>query len=312
MNPTAPAPARIAVGTALVLVSVTSLQLGAVVSASLFPTVGPAGTTVLRLSLAALLLLALVRPPVRSWDGHRLRSALLLGAAMAGMNGLFYEALARIPLGTAVTIQFAGPLLLAAVLARRARDLPWVVLAVAGVALPGLGHDGAGGPLDVVGVLFALGAGAFWAAYIVAGSRLAASGTGAGGVGVAMAVAAVLTLPFGVAGAGTTLLRPEVLASGVLIAVLGSALPYAAEIAALSRVPKRTFSVLLALEPVMAALFGALLLDQPLTPVTAAAALLVLTAATGTALTAPTERKAPVTPLPTPEERAPAHAGRAA
>lgn len=304
MNLSAPARAQGTAGAALVLTSVASLQLGAALSSSLFPRLGPAGTTTLRLTLASLLLLALTRPAVHRWDGHRLRSAALLGVSMAGMNGLFYESIARIPLGTSVTVQFAGPLLVAALLSRRARDLPWVAAAIAGVLILGLQHH-PDGPLDPVGLAFALAAGGFWAAYIFAGARLAATGTGAGGVAAGMATAALITLPFGVGSAGTGLLEPGALATGVLVAVLASALPYACEIAALARLPKRTFSILLALEPVAAALAGALLLGQPLTLTTAAAILLVLGAATGSTLTA--SRPAPA-PGPAPEPAADAAA----
>ncbi|ROO86334.1 inner membrane transporter RhtA [Actinocorallia herbida] len=271
-----------AIGVALMLTSATSLQVGAVVSASLFPRVGAAGTTVLRLTLASLLLLALTRPAVLRWDAHRLRSVALLGVTMAGMNGLFYESISRIPLGTSVTIQFVGPLALAAFLSRRARDLVPVAAAIAGVALLGLQHPPTG-PLDPVGVAFAAAAGVFWALYILAGSRMAATGAGAGGVAVAMGVAALVALPFGAVSAGPALLSPGILAFGVVIAVMASAIPYAAEMAALSRLPKKTFSVLLALEPAVAALVGALFLAQPLTPATCAAVLLVLLAATASA-----------------------------
>lgn len=283
--PAHPSRGGAAVGVALMLTSVMSLQAGAAVSASLFPRVGPAGTTALRLALASLLLLAVTRPDVRRWDGHRVRSALLLGVTMAGMNGFFYEAIARIPLGTAVTIQFVGPLALAALLSRRGRDLLPVAAAVAGVVLLGVQHPPTG-QLDRAGVAFALLAGLFWAAYVVAGSRMAATGTGPGGLAAAMGVAAVITLPFGAVSAGTALLDPAILAFGVLIAVMASAIPYVAELAALSRLPKRTFSVLLALEPAAAALVGALFLAQPLTLPVVAAIMLVLLAATASALLA--------------------------
>ncbi|GAB2830920.1 DMT family transporter [Actinocorallia aurea] len=272
-----------AVGVALMLTSVLSLQAGAGVASALFPRIGPAATTALRLTLASLLLLALTRPALHRWDGHRLRSVLLLGLAMAGMNGLFYESIARIPLGVSVTVQFIGPLTLAVLLSRRTRDLLPVAMAVAGIVLLGVQHPPTG-PLDPVGLAFALAAGVFWALYVLAGSRMAATGEGAGGAAAGMGLAALITLPFGIMGAGSAMLDPGILAYALFVALLASAIPYAAEISALARLPKKTFSVLLALEPAAAALVGAFFLDQPLTVATVAAIVLVLAAATTSAL----------------------------
>jgi inner membrane transporter RhtA len=283
-----PAPVRPerAVGAALVLCSVTSLQVGAALSSSLFPRIGPAGTTALRLVVAALLMLAVARPDVRRWSAYQWRSATLLGLALAGMNGLFYQALARVPLGVAVTVEFLGPLGLAVVLSRRPRDLLWVLAALAGVVVLGTRHAAHGQALDTTGLLLAAGAGVFWAFYILAGARVAGSGTGRGGLAVATGMAALISLPVGVAGAGTRLLQPHTLAVGALVGLLASAIPYSCEIAALGRLPKKTFSVLLALEPAAAALAGVLLLGQSLPPAGLVGVALVVGAGVGSTLTA--------------------------
>jgi inner membrane transporter RhtA len=200
------------------------------------------------------------------------------------MNGLFYEAIARIPLGAAITIEFLGPLGLAAVLSRRPRDLVWVLMALAGVALLGLRSD-VGSSLTLAGLVFAFAAGAFWAAYIATGARLAATGAGSGGLAASTAIAALSVAPAGLASGLGPLLQPHALLVGALMALLASAIPYSCEIAALARLPKRTFSVLLALEPAAGALAGAALLGQHMGRSSALAVLLVIAAAVGSTLT---------------------------
>ncbi|MGZ3147022.1 EamA family transporter [Lentzea chajnantorensis] len=272
----------------LVLGSVISLQFGAAFASQLFGQIGAPGATALRLGIAALLLAVMVRPKFR-------QETLVLGMTMAGMNGTFYLALERIPLGVAVTIEFLGPLGLAAVLSRRPRDFVWVGLAFAGVVVLGLReHSGAG--LDLVGVVLALVAAAFWACYVLAGRTIATLGLGTGGLAGASAVAAALTLPYGLSTAGTALFEPRILLLGTLVAVLASAIPYTLEIRALKTLQASTFGVVLALEPAAAALAGAVLLGQHLDLVSLCAVGLVITAGVGAALwTAPAP---PGTPAP--------------
>ncbi|GAA0256968.1 EamA family transporter [Cryptosporangium japonicum] len=255
-------------------------------ASGLFPTVGAAGATALRLSIAAIALLVLVRPRVRSWTRAEWTSVVLLGGALAGMNGAFYEAVSRIPLGAAVTLEFLGPLGLATVLSRRPRDLIWVGLALTGVAV--LGVEGFEQPLTVAGVVWALVAAAFWAAYILAGARVAGTGVGMGGLAVASVVAGLLTLPVGLAAAGASLFSGPVLAMALGMAVLASVVPYSLELFALGQLPKKTFSVLLALEPAVAALTGAVLLGQGVGIGAVGAIGLVIVAAVGATLSAPT------------------------
>jgi inner membrane transporter RhtA len=273
----------------LVLGSCSSLQVGAAAATWLFPVAGAPGATLLRLALAAAVLLAVTRPRVRGWHRAQWRSVLLYGLSIAGTNATFYAALARLPLGTAVTIQFLGPLALSAALSRRARDLGWVLLAASGVAVLGLadGHGGtAGGGLNPVGVAFALVSGAFWALYVIAGARASTAVPGRGGLAVAMAAGAVAMLPFGAIGAVHAAVHPHLLVLACGMALMASVLPYTLELAAMRRAPKRVFGILLSLEPAVATLAGWLLLGQGATPLALVAVVSVIAASAGCTLAA--------------------------
>ncbi|TGO06682.1 EamA family transporter [Serinibacter arcticus] len=290
------------VGAVMVLGSCLSLQVGAAFAAQLFPALGPGGTTFLRLGIAALVLLVVLRPRVRAWNRSQWLAILGLGLALAGMNSAFYASIARIPLGIAVTVEFLGPLVLAAALTRRARDGIWVLVAAAGVATLGLGHGAEGGDggtpggLDPLGVLLALIAAAFWAAYILANARVSARVPGMGGLAVAMLVATVAVAPFG-EGAAAVVAEPQLLLMAAGTALLASVIPYSLELAALRRLPARAFSILLSLEPAVACLAGLLLLSQTLTWVQALAVAVVVGASVGSTLSA---RSRPVPPVPLP------------
>ncbi|MDQ2583699.1 EamA family transporter [Saccharothrix yanglingensis] len=268
----------------MVLGSCTSLQVGAALAARLFPAAGPAGATLLRLALAAAVLCAVVRPTLRGWERRHWAAAVLFGLSLAGMNGFFYASIARIPLGVAVTVEFLGPLVLAAALSRRARDLAWVGLAAVGVVALGWSGDGAASGLDPLGVVFALVAGVFWAGYILAGARLGAVVPGQGGLVVGLAVAAVVLLPLGAGGAWHAVGDPQLLLVALGTGVLASVIPYTLELAALRRLPRPVFGVLLSLEPVVATLVGVLLLSQHVGPLTVAAVGLVVVASAGSTL----------------------------
>jgi inner membrane transporter RhtA len=273
----------------LVLGSCTSLQAGAALAMRLFPVGGAPGTTLLRLALAAAVLLGVTRPRVRAWRPAQWRAVGLYGISMAGTNGFFYAALARLPLGTAVTIQFLGPLTLSAVLSRRWRDAGWVLLAVAGVLTLGMAgrpDGGAGRALDPVGVALAGVSAAFWALYIVAGSRASAAVPGRGGLAVAMTAGALVLLPFGADGAVRVAARPHLLLVALGTAVLASVVPYTLELAAMRRAPRQVFGILLSLEPAVATLAGWVLLGQRTGLVAIAAVAVVIAASAGAALTA--------------------------
>lgn len=245
----------------LVIGAIVSVQVGASIGRKLFDDLGASGVTLLRVGLAALVLLVLIRPKVRSWDGAAWRAAALLGATMASMNLLFYQALATTPLGVAVTVEFLGPLLLSLVQTRRVLDLAWVVLAAGGVAL--LGLDSTSG-IPVTGLLLAFAAGLCWAAYILASANLGQAVPGVDGLAVALGVAALIALPFGLSGASGVLDRPVLLLPAAGVALLSSIIPYGFELTALRRIPTRVFGVLMSLEPAAAALAGLVVLGQSL------------------------------------------------
>jgi inner membrane transporter RhtA len=290
-----PAPGT-ATAALLVLGSCTSLQAGAALAMRLFPVTGTPGATLLRLGLGAAVLLGLARPRVRGWRRSQWRAVALYGLSIAGTNGFFYAALARLPLGTAVTIQFLGPLTLAAVLSRRWREGGWVLLAVAGVLVLGVAGDRtghAGQPLDPAGVAFVLVSAAFWALYIMTGSRVSQAVPGRGGLAVGMTVGALAAAPFGARGAWQLAGRPHLLLIALGMAVLASVVPYTLELAAMRRAPRRVFGILLSLEPAVAALAGLLLLGQRIPPAAIGGiAVVILASAGATASARPSRSRA--------------------
>jgi inner membrane transporter RhtA len=279
-------PRALATGALLVIGACVSLQFGAAVAVRLFPLLGPWGVTTLRLGLAAVVLLAIARPRVRAWTRAQWTAVVLFGAAMGAMNGVFYAAIERIPLGVAVSIEFLGPLVLAAVLARRLLDVLWVAVALVGMAL--LAVDSAAGEeaLDPVGVVLALVAGVFWMAYILTSKRVGALVPGSGGLAVALVVATAVVSPLGAPGAAGAFADPVLLGLGLLVALLSSVVPYTLELNALRRLPAPVFSILLSLEPAFAALFGWLLLGQESGLLRTLAIVLVVAASAGVTLTA--------------------------
>jgi inner membrane transporter RhtA len=281
-----------------VLGAIASVQSGAAVATRLFPDVGPGGTVFLRLSISALLLLAFYRPHVRGRTRDELILGVAYGVALGAMNATFYEALSRIPLGVAVTIEFIGPLAVAVLGSRRLVDVVWVVLAGLGVALL---TTGGGGHIDAVGFVFALLAGGFWAAYIVLAQRVGRVFPGATGLTVGLCVAAVIVTPLGLACGGTRLWNGEVLARGAAVAVLSSAVPYTLEIFALRRMRTSVFGVLMSLEPAMAALSGLIFLGQHLSGREWLAIACVVAASVGAVRSAPAQ-DTPVEPGATPAE----------
>ncbi|MCW2990853.1 MAG: EamA family transporter, partial [Solirubrobacterales bacterium] len=235
----------------LVLAAASSVQFGAAIAATLFDDLGPAGASVMRVGLGAVILLLVWRPRVRGLARADLWLVFWLGLTLGVMNFTFYEALDRIPLGIAVTIEFAGPLGLAVALSRRRLDLIWVALAAVGIVLLA---DPGGGGLDPVGLVLVLVAAAAWALYILLAARAGARFTGGRGLALAMIVASLVPLVPGIAQAGGDLLSPEFLAIGAAVALLSSVIPYSLEMEALRRIPRHVFGVLMSLEPALAAL----------------------------------------------------------
>lgn len=243
----------------LVLGAIASVQSGAAIATKLFPEVGAGGAVFLRLVLSALIVCLFVRPNLAEVRGD-ITLMLAYGVVLGAMNLTFYLALARIPLGVAVTIEFLGPLTVAIGGSRRLLDLLWVALAAAGVVL----LAGGGGHLSASGVVFAAAAAACWAAYILLAQRVGRAVPGMTGLAVALAAGAVLTAPYGIAVGGSALLHAGVVGKGAAIAVLSSAVPYSLELMALRRLRAATFGVLMSLEPAMAALSGLVFLGQHL------------------------------------------------
>ena len=255
-----------------------SQYLGAAVGVFLFETTEPATVAWLRSAAAALVLLAWRRPWRRAWTWRSAGAAAAFGLVTVGMNVAFYEAIARIPLGTAVAVEFVGPVAVATLGSRRARDVAAVALVVGGVVLlAGVQTD-----VDPVGLLFALLAAALWAGYILVGKSVADAGAGLDSLAVGMAAAAVLSAPLlvgvqlGTDAAAFGDARTWVFGMGV--GVLSSVIPYALDQPVLATIGRARFALLLALLPATATVVGAAVLAQYPTPVELAGIALVMLA----------------------------------
>jgi inner membrane transporter RhtA len=262
----------------LVLAAAVSPQIGAAFAVTLFDELGPAGAAFLRLAFAAAVLWAIWRPRLTG----DLQLAGAFGVALGLMNWSFCEAIERIPLAVAVTIEFAGPLLVAVIGSRRPLDGVWIALAAGGIVLlvgPG------GGSVDATGVGFALAAAACWMAYIYLSKRTGAAFAGGSGLALAMAAGALIVLPAGVIQAEGALAEPDLLGSALVVALASSVLPYSLELEALRRLPARVFGVLMSLEPAVAALAGLVVLGQALALDEWAAIALVVVASAGATMT---------------------------
>jgi inner membrane transporter RhtA len=248
-----------------VVVAMASVQTGASFAKRLFPALGAAGTSTLRLVFASAVLVAIWRP----WRPLPSRAALgtiaLYGGALGAMNLSFYLSLRTLPLGLAVAIEFLGPLGVAVFASRRALDLAWAALAAVGIALV-LPFVPSAAAIDPIGAAWAAMAAACWALYIVFGRRAAAVVEGGVATSLGMLVATAVVLPFGVADAGARLLDPSLLPAAFAVAMLSSAIPYSLEMIGLKRLPAHTFGILMSVEPAMAAVSGWIILGEQLTP----------------------------------------------
>jgi inner membrane transporter RhtA len=264
----------------LVLAAATSVQGGASVAKSLFPELGPPGVVFLRLAFGSAALWAIARPQLRGRAQDDLRLVATLGVVLVSMNVSFYEALNRAPLGVTVTVEFLGPLAVAVIGSRRLTDLLWVCLAGGGVALLAEGRSGSTHP---AGIVLAATAGFFWAVYILLAVRVGRKFPGASGLAPAMALGAVLVAPWGIYTAGRHLRDAQVVGAAVGVGLLSSALPWSLEIEALRLLPAHVFSVVLSLEPAVAALAGLLFLHEHLRTRAWLAIALVVVASAGAA-----------------------------
>lgn len=261
-----------------------SIQAGAALAKQLFPVLGAQGTTFIRLAAAAVILSVIWRPWRSNLSGPQLRSIGVYGLTLGAMNSLFYLSLARIPLGVAVAIEFIGPLGVAIASSRRSIDFVWALLAAAGIGLI-LPLTEFATPLDLTGVLLALGAGLFWAAYIVFGKT--AGGAASPGVitSLGMAAGTLVIMPFSFPFPAGQLFEFPYWALALGVAVFSSALPYSLEMVALKKIPVKTFGILMSVEPAIAALSGLLFLSEALTWTQWLAIFLVMTASAGSAVT---------------------------
>lgn len=260
----APLSARLLALGCLIL-SMLSVQVGAAYATHLFSRIGPEGTTGLRCGFSALVLVLVCRPWRGGLTGKGALAALLYGLSLGCMNSCFYLSLQYLPLGVAVAVEFSGPLVLAVATSRRPMDYLWIVLALAGLA--GLSPlSAASRHLSPVGLLLALAAGVCWAAYIVFGKRVVRTMPGMRASALGMVVAALLTAPVALIHAGSRLWTPDVLVAAFLVSLLSSTIPYSIEMVSLKRLSAKTFSILVSLEPAVAAASGWLVNGEQLNP----------------------------------------------
>lgn len=271
----------------LVLLSIVSTQLGSAIAKPLFPVLGPTGVVLLRLAFSTVMLALWQRPDWRRYGASEYRLLVLFGLSIALMNGFFYAAIARIPIGIAVTVEFLGPLGVALLKSRRRLDLLWVALAALGIALLtplsalGLGSIG-GVSLDPLGIVYALLAAVGWGSYILLSAKAGESFAGEV-LPLVLGVATVAILPGGIASAGWALFQPKMLLFGAMVAFLASVMTYSLEMLALKRLAVNVFGVLMSLEPAIASFLGFVILGESLSVRAVMAIALVSVAAAGAA-----------------------------
>ncbi len=270
------------------IIAIVSIQFGASVAKGLFPLVGAYGATALRLSIAAIILLVIWRPWRSKLSTKTYKSIVIYGASLGLMNLLFYIALERIPLGIAVALEFTGPLAVSLIHSKKTTDFLWALLAGIGIYLI-LPLTQSATSLDIIGILFALGAGLCWALYILFGQK--AGGDEHAGIvtSLGMMVAAIVVIPFAVVFTDKNILKIEALPLALFVAILSSALPYSLEMISLKRIPAKTFGILMSLEPAIAALMGLLYLGEVLSIRQTIAIVCIICASLGGAISVKTE-----------------------
>lgn len=258
-----------------------SIQGGATLAKQLFPIVGVEAVTAYRLGFSAIILLLIFKPWKRKLQVGYRRYLILYGLALGSMNFLFYQSIKTIPLGIAVGLEFTGPLAVALFSSRRKIDFLWISLVVMGLLalVPFKGNDN----IDIPGVLYALSAGVCWALYIIFGQK-AGNYYGTATVGIGAAVAAIIYVPIGIASGGIGIFAPEYLPMALTVAILTSAMPYALEMMALTRMPAKTFGTLTSLEPAIAAVFGFIILSEVLSMIQVIGIIAIILASLGASL----------------------------
>lgn len=270
---------------ALLFIAMVSIQSGASLAKSIFPTLGPAGATALRLIFATAILWSLFRPWKRKLSPQELKGIILYGLSLGLMNLLFYFALERIPLGVTVALEFTGPLFIATTSSRRPLDFLWILLAGLGIYLlfPKIGQHQS---LDLLGILYALGAGFFWGTYIHFGKKTTSQVDGKITAAYGMLFATLIVLPFSFYLGFHERIAFAVLPLGLAVAIFSSALPYTLEIIAMKDIPLRTFGVLMSLEPAIGALAGLVYLKEKLITQEIVAIILIILSSLGSTLSA--------------------------
>ena len=265
----------------LAIISMISVQFGAAFSKRLFPLIGTTATTFIRLAMAAVVLMIVTRP---RWQKIRRQDYILValfGLAIGCMTALYYAAIARLPLGVAVTLEFLGPLGVAVAMSRRLMDIVWAGCALVGVILL---TPLQGATFDLLGIIFALGAAVCWAAYILLNARVGRVFADASGLALAMSVGALVLLPLSVPTLGLVWQQPMILALGVIVAIFSSLIPFSLEMMALRNLSPRVFGILLSLEPVIAMLIGLAFLGETISTRALAAMVLIVIASIGASL----------------------------
>ena len=265
-----------------VLFAIISVQSGAAIAKTLFPAIGAAGTASLRIGISAIILLAVYRPNLLKITPNQWKIVIPYGLSLGAMNLIFYLAIERIPIGLAVTLEFIGPLVVAVIGSKRLIDYLWVLLAAIGIVLIAPWSNNG---IDLLGVLFALLAGALWAAYIVLGTKVSKIMKGGDAVATGMLFASILIVPFGISENGLNNLTPTFLYLGIALALLSSAIPFTLEMKALAQLPARTFSILMSLEPAAASIFAFIFLQEYLTFNEILAVVFVVIASVGSTIT---------------------------
>ncbi|MGE7956547.1 threonine/homoserine exporter RhtA [Pseudomonas sp. NPDC089530] len=273
----------------LLLIAMASIQSGASLAKSMFPIVGAQGTTTLRLIFASIIMLLLLRPWRAKLTAKSLRTVIVYGMALGGMNFLFYMSLRSVPLGIAVALEFTGPLAVAIYASRKAIDFLWIALAIIGLLLLIPTSDTSAG-IDLIGAGYALGAGVCWALYILFGQKAGAD-NGIQTAALGVMIAALFVAPIGIVHAGAALLTPGLIPIAIGVAVLSTALPYSLEMVALTRMPARTFGTLMSIEPAFGALSGLLFLHEYLSLAQWIAIACIILASVGATMTMRSESK---------------------
>lgn len=261
------------------LLAIICVQGGASIAKQLFPAIGAIGTVTLRIVLSAILLMLINRPKFLQFTRQKWLYCAIYGVGLSAMNLIFYMAIQRIPLGLAVTVEFAGPLFLALALSRKVLDVIWALLACAGILLivPWKSDH-----IDLVGLGLAFLAGLFWALYIVMGGKVSKIMDGKDAVTTGMLFASLVIIPFAVWDGAVFSLTPAIFVKGLGVAILSSALPFSLEMMALKKIPAKTFSILMSLEPAFAALSGLIFLAEELSFLQWISILCVIGASIGT------------------------------